>query len=106
MEEADVLYLWKNKLWRKIIFWKCLILNKEIDFSNWNLEQNLKFDNWIFKGELFQNRGERDFISKASNAISDIWMLSKHRYIDEKTGWDVNMLDDLCITRNTRSLLF
>ena len=104
MEEDGVVYLWRNKLWCHIIFFKCLFLSKGKNFIEWNLEQRLEFYGCEFKEGLSQNIGERDFILKASNAISDIWMFSKHRYFNEKTGWDVNMLDDLCITRNTRSL--
>ena len=104
MENTDVVYLWRNRLWGEIIFFNCLILNENINFSNWILEQSFEFHDCDFKGGLSQKWGERDFISKASNAISDIWMLSKHRYKDDETRLDVNMLDEVCITRNTRSL--
>ena len=104
MEDADVVYLWRNKLWKQIRFFFCLIINKIENFNNWDLEQNLEFYDCKFKGGLSQNRGEWYFISKVTNAISNIWMLSRHSYIDEKTGLNENMLDYVCITENRRSL--
>ena len=104
MEEAEVVYLWSSKLWKTIRFLDCLILSKTKNFSKWNLEQKVDFYNCDFKGELSQNIEKRDFISKTFGAISDIWMLSKYFYDDETTLWIINMLDYLCITKNTRSL--
>ena len=106
MEENDVVYLWRNKLWYHIIFFECIVLSKNTNFSKWNLDQKFQFYGCEFKEGLPQNREEKDFISKVTNAISDIWMLSKNRYSTIGTGWDLNMFDEVCIARKTRSLFF
>ena len=104
LEDFDILYLWRNKLWLSIYFNKCIILNETKNFSDWELEQKFLLTNSVFYGKLHQNRVERGFYSKVINAISDIWVLSSSICTDEITGWRVNMLDYLCITRKTRSL--